>query len=237
MERSLKEELKKKLNIASMHRPAMIGVLGVIFVVMLLGIGMLTSSPSGSRTVIEPMSTNTSLTQQNEESKPSSIFVHVSGAVEKPGLVELDVDSRVASAIEAAGGFAADANRTSVNLARVLNDGEQLYIATQSANENSNESAGSQGNQSSLENSSVAQQSSEGAVSGSAGTMNGAGKININTASASQLTTLPGIGESTANKIINDRTANGSFKRIEDLTRVSGIGEKKLETIRDLICV
>ena len=143
-----------------------------------------------------------------------TIVVHVSGAVAAPGVYELKEGARVADAVELAGGFLEGAAENALNLARVLNDGEQVVVPT--AEEH------------------AAQQSAAEASGGAAGV---GGKVNINTASAEQLDTLPGVGESTAQKIIADREANGPFSSPEDLKRVSGIGDKKYVELADLITV
>lgn len=143
-----------------------------------------------------------------------TIAVHVSGAVAAPGVYELEEGARVADAVELAGGFLEGAAENALNLARVLNDGEQVVVPT--AEEH------------------AAQQSAAEASGGAAGV---GGKVNINTASAEQLDTLPGVGESTAQKIIADREANGPFSSPEDLKRVSGIGDKKYAELADLITV
>ncbi len=143
-----------------------------------------------------------------------TIAVHVSGAVAAPGVYELEEGARVADAVELAGGFLEGAAENALNLARVLNDGEQVVVPT--AEEQ------------------AAQQSAAEASGGAAGV---GGKVNINTASAEQLDTLPGVGESTAQKIIADREANGPFSSPEDLKRVSGIGDKKYAELADLITV
>ena len=143
-----------------------------------------------------------------------TIAVHVSGAVAAPGVYELEEGARVADAVELAGGFLEGAAENALNLARVLNDGEQVVVPT--AEEQ------------------AAQQS---AVESAGGTASLGGKVNINTASAEQLDTLPGVGKSTAQKIIADREANGPFSSPEDLKRVSGIGDKKYAELADLITV
>lgn len=150
------------------------------------------------------------------EEKLNIIYIHVAGAVVSPGICELPQGSRVNDAILACGGFAEDANTETLNLARVLSDGEQLLVPRTGTDAIESEEA----------TSSAA--SSQGSLQG---------KININTATVSELDTLPGIGESTAQKIIDDRTSNGPFATIEDLKRVSGIGDKKYRALEDYICI
>ena len=143
-----------------------------------------------------------------------TIFVHVEGAVAAPGLFELSEGSRVYDAIQTAGGFTEDARHDAVNLARVLTDGEQIIVPTTQTDGGSDTTP---------------------ATAASPGTATG--KVNINTADAATLDTLPGIGASTAAKIVADREANGPFKTIEDLKRVSGIGDKKFSQLEGCITV
>lgn len=148
------------------------------------------------------------------------IAVHVDGAVKTPGLYSLQAkdgdDLRINDVVEAAGGLTADADVTTINLAAKVEDGEKIHIPK----------AGETG----------VSGDATVAATGSASTSQ-SGLVNINTADAAALQTLSGIGEATAKAIIDDRTKNGPFASIEDLMRVSGIGEKKFEKIRSYICV
>jgi len=149
------------------------------------------------------------------------VKVHVAGCVAAPGVVVLAEGSRVADAVAAAGGLSEGAAADAVNLARVIQDGEQVLIPT--AEQATTGSACPQG--------------TDGDAGGQQGAASDAGVVNINTAGTGELQSLPGIGPSTAAKIVEDRKANGPFKSRDDLKRVSGIGEKKYEGIADLICV
>jgi len=153
-----------------------------------------------------------------EETAPAEIVVHVAGAATQPGVYRLPLGSRVADAVAAAGGALGSAATDAVNLARLLVDGEQVYLPTHDeamSGEVGGSGSGSIG--------------SGGSV-GSSG-----GLVNINTASASELDALPGIGPSTAQKIVDDRESNGPFGRAEDLMRVPGIGESKYNALKDLV--
>ncbi len=154
----------------------------------------------------------------------NKIIVHVSGAVNQEGIVELDEKARVADAIEAVGGVTENAYMKDINLALLLEDGMKIYIPTKEEVENNSYV-------SSTEQSEDNTSSSNNIISQS----NKNSKININTASVEELDTLPGIGEATANKIINYRKENGNFKTIEEIKEVSGIGDSKFEKIKDLI--
>lgn len=148
------------------------------------------------------------------------LVVHVDGAVVLSGVYELSEGSRVNDALEAAGGMTQEADTTSLNLAAKLADGQKIYVPKVG------ESSG--------EGSASANASGFDISSAQAGTN---GLININTATISELDTLPGVGEATAATIIQDREQNGPFASIEDLMRISGIGEKKFAKVKDYICV
>ena len=156
--------------------------------------------------------------------------VHVDGAVKKPGVYYFEAGARVIDAVESAGGFGAKAYSAAVNLAQPLEDGQQILIPTVDE-AGARQSPGAAGGGS--------EDPGPGSPGASAvpGSSPSSGPVNINRASTSELVTLPGIGEATAAKIIADREANGPFRSVDDLTRVSGIGAKKLEALRDLICI
>lgn len=142
----------------------------------------------------------------------------------RPALYDLAEGARVLDAVEAAGGFAEGAARDALNLARTVSDGEQVVVPSEA--DIAAQEAASAG---------VGGASAGAGASAPAGSASG--KVNINTASATQLDTLPGVGASTAEKIVADREANGPFKTVEDLKRVSGIGDKKFAALADAICV
>lgn len=142
----------------------------------------------------------------------AQVYVYVTGAVANPGVYSLDEGLRVCDAVEAAGGLTEDADASTVNLARVLSDGEHIALPTKAEVETA-----------------LAQGSAGGAAASSL--------VNINTADASALETLSGVGSATAQAIISDREQNGPFSTIEDLMRVDGIGEKKFAKLKDSICV
>ena len=148
------------------------------------------------------------------------VTVHVAGSVQVPGVYTLLAQSRVADAIEEAGGFTRGASQASVNLAALVEDSSQIYIPSKK------EVAEGQGAGPSVP-------SSSGGASGKVGPAGAstAGQININTATQAELESLPGIGPATAQKILEDRELNGPYATIQDLTRVSGIGDKKVQSL------
>lgn len=152
------------------------------------------------------------------------IVVDVDGAVAHPGLYKLPPDSRVQAALAAAGGLSPQADVHRINRAAKLHDGQKLYVLSQGESGPPQAASGGQ----SCEGQSCT--SAEGGVAGS--DTEGQGLVNINTANATQLTQLPGVGPAIAQKIIDYRTANGPFTSVDDLTKVPGIGAAKLAQIK-----
>jgi competence protein ComEA len=158
-----------------------------------------------------------------EESTESSVVVYVVGAVRRPGVIRLAAGARVDEAVAAAGGLLGNAATEAVNLARPAVDGEQIVVPTQDEWDSRGSVAGT-----------PAQPGGTGA--GTAAEQPVA-QIDLNTADAAALETLPGVGPATAAKIIADREANGPFGSAEDLMRVPGIGPKKFEAMSELVVV
>lgn len=163
--------------------------------------------------------------EETEEKVITKIMVHVSGSVNKEGIIELDENSRIADAIEMAGGLKEDADISKINLAYILEDGMKVHIPSKNDTEVIEDNTSNYIESKSIEDKSKSTESKATSI------------VNINTASQSQLETLPGIGPSTALKIINYRNENGKFKTIEDIKNVSGIGESKFNNIKNLISV
>ena len=152
------------------------------------------------------------------------IVVDVDGAVAHPGLYKLPPDSRVQAALAAAGGLSPQADAHRINRAAKLHDGQKLYVLSQGESTPPLAASSGQGCEG------QACTSAEGGLSGS--DPEGQGLVNINTANATQLTQLPGVGPAIAQKIIDYRTANGPFTSVDDLTKVPGIGAAKLAQIK-----
>ena len=150
----------------------------------------------------------------NIERKDSKIGVYISGEIKKEGVYYLDKDSRVVNLIDIAGGLTEKADISKINPAQKLNDSDKIIIPEKKEISIENE----------LE---VEENSSESRATD---------KININNATKSELMTLNGIGDATATKIINYRKTN-TFKEIEDIMNVPGIGQSKFNNIKDDICV
>ena len=161
--------------------------------------------------------TNESI-ENNETEQEIEIAVHVTGEVKKQGLIYVKQGARVADAIEKAGGETSEADLSQINLAYILEDGQKIYIP----NKNEKISQYITKNNGNNENNNTDKEDK---------------KVNINTASQSELDELPGIGPSTAQKIIEYREENGNFEKIEDVQNVKGIGDAKFEEIKDKITV
>ena len=158
------------------------------------------------------------------------IIVDIQGAVNNPGVVSLPDGSRVNDAIEKAGGLTEKADTMNVNLATRLADGDKVYIPKEqeqtSVQKSNSEMAGVVTN--ALANKSAISSSNAG---------EGDGTVNINTANSERLQTLSGVGPATAQKIIDYRERSGGFKKVEDIMKVSGIGVKTFEKLKDKISV
>lgn len=163
-------------------------------------------------------------TSGGDAASSGQIVVDVDGAVAHPGLYKLPPGSRVQAALAAAGGLSPQADAHRINRAAKLHDGQKLYVLSQGESAPPQAASGGQ----SCEGQSCT--SADGADAGS--DTEGQGLVNINTANATQLTQLPGIGPAIAQKIIDYRTANGPFTSVDDLTKVPGIGAAKLAQIK-----
>ena len=162
---------------------------------------------------------NTDLNNTNEEEKNTKIIVHVTGEVKKPGIVELEEGERIFSAIDKAGGTTKNADTSKINLAEIVEDGAKIYVP------NVNDKIETEEN------------INENKISISSNKESKQKIVNINTATQTELETLPGIGPSLAMKIINYRKEKGKFSKIEDIKNVSGIGDSKYNNIKSLIKV
>jgi competence protein ComEA len=185
--------------------------LGAVIVVVLLALGVTVAIGvfRGQAAPTEPVTIDRTATAS---AAPTELYVHVSGAVREPGLYVLPDGSRLVDAVAAAGGFAKKAARDGVNLARALADGEQIVVPRKG------------------------EKTADAAISAAPGT-SADGKVNLNTADQTALEALPGIGPALSQRILQWRDDNGRFTSVDDLLAVSGIGEKMLATLRDLVTV
>ena len=162
---------------------------------------------------------------EKENISNKEITVYVSGEVNKSGVVTLKEGDRLAVAVEKLGGTTKKADLNNINLAIRVKD-EEHYIIPK-IGEAKQEDLKDVNNTKDIENAEIKNENTEKDSS----------KININTATLEELDKLPGVGEATANKIISHREENGQFKTIEDIKNVNGIGDKKFEKMKELICV
>lgn len=158
-----------------------------------------------------------------KEKENKTIMVDISGEIITPGVVKLPEGSRIIDAITAAGGKTEDADLSKVNLAYILDDGVQLYIPRYNEK---------------LEKEIVQTEPGVGIIQeGINTTSKKDSKVNINTANKEKLATLPGIGEGTAEKIIEYRSKTGKFKTIDEIKKIPGIGESKFKSLKDKITI
>ncbi|MBN1315232.1 MAG: helix-hairpin-helix domain-containing protein [Anaerolineales bacterium] len=183
--------------------------LGVILTVLILIIAyLLTHTPATAPIeIIPPAPTVT----PEPSPTPGPLVVYVTGAVKEPGVVTIEPDARIENAVKAAGGLADNANLQAINLADPVTDGQHIHVYAEGEEI----------------------QVMQSARSSPAST----GPVNINTATQDVLTTLPGIGNVTAENIIKYREENGPFERIEDIQNVPGIAEGKFDGCKELITV
>ncbi len=141
----------------------------------------------------------------------NNIVVFVSGAVVNPGIITLPEGARIYEAVDMAGGLLPEAQVKQLPMARIIEDEETIYIPF----------AGEEGDE----------------ISPSISSNTSSGKVNINKADVTELSTLNGIGPALSQRIIDHRNSNGAFKDIEEIKNVSGIGDKKFEAIKDYITI
>jgi competence protein ComEA len=172
------------------------------------------TAPTAARSGGIGSSGSTGSVNSSGSASDAPLFIHVLGAVRKPGLYQLRAGDRVIDAVAMAGGFTAKADQSQLNLAQQVSDGEQLVVVKVGA---AGAAPGGPG----------------GAAAGASGAVGS--RISINSGSQQQLETLPRVGPALAQRIIDWRTANGRFSSISDLLNVSGIGQKTLDGFKSQI--
>lgn len=170
---------------------------------------------------------NSNISENNSVPAPQlenpSVIIHIAGAVKNPGVYQLKTTDRIVDAVKIAGGAIEEANLDLINLAALLKDGQKIIVPYKNYSKTGEEI------KTNINNPAVNIYSSS--------SISTEEKININTANAAILQSLSGIGPVLSEKIIEYRNQNGLFGAIDDIKDVSGIGEKKFEGIKDLICV
>ncbi|MDT2760216.1 helix-hairpin-helix domain-containing protein [Enterococcus xiangfangensis] len=162
---------------------------------------------------VDPMIFATSSSQETKQSS-QEWYVDVKGAVKQGGMYRITQGMRLMDAIELAGGFTTEADQNQINFSKLLADQEIIYVPKIGEELPTIHETDS--------NKTTASETE---------------KININTADVNELQQLSGIGEKRAADIVKYREENGSFRAVEDLTKVSGIGEKTLENLKDSITI
>jgi competence protein ComEA len=223
------EEIACRAGLSALPKPGVLAAAAVCLVLLGIGAWRWLAGPVG----VKPLSaatqapaagarsSGTAAGDSAETTESAQVTVHVVGAVRTPGVYALRKGSRAADAVEAAGGLLGNAAPSALNLARVVQDGEQVVVPTADEAATGAAAAGGAGS----------------AAAAGAGGAGAGGKVNLNTATAEQLDALPGVGPSTAAKIVADREQNGPFRSPDDLMRVTGIGAKKFASLKDLISV
>ena len=175
----------------------------------------------------------------NEEDKKENIssetgiFVHIDGYVNNPGVYQIKENERINVLIEKAGGLKNGYSIKNINLAAKLSDGDKVYIPSVEEEK----TLGNQNQNNNISINTVGKHTNNGNNSNNNVSITKNNKININMANVSELKQIIGIGESTANKIIDYRQNVGKFKKIEDIKEVKGIGESKFESLKNKITI
>ena len=187
---------------------------------------VITENTEENQEIEENLESNITEDNKKENDIKNKIVIYITGAVKNQGVYELEENSRIADAIKISGGLTEDANINDINLAYILEDGMKIYIPKKSDNINDIKD---------YTNIYVSKENNTSSNSNNANSENKSSKVNINTATQAELESLPGIGPSTATKIINYRKENGKFSSIEDIKNVSGIGDSKYNQIKEFI--
>ena len=198
-----------------------------IILITIIGIGIYCYTDAIENTNEEEIENVLEVAQTNttKETEEKNIFVHIAGCVQKEGMLELSSNSRIADAIEKAGGITQEENKSDINLAYLLEDGMKIYIPNQNERQENNEKTKNTPKEENTPSMQIQDTNTKQDV------------ININTATQEELDTLPGIGPATATKIIEYRKEKGKFKQKEEIKEVSGIGEAKYEKIKEYISI
>ena len=194
-------------------------------VVLCAGGSLLGSSPQDTAAVVPVPAAGTSAVQTQ------GVKVYVSGAVAKPGLYEVTAGSRATAAIAAAGGMTLEANPDKVNLAKLLKDGMQVNVPRLSARQLREQAVPVNAGAAAEAAGANTLVSVKTAAESGRGTAKAGGKVHLNTATAAELTVLPGVGDITAQRILEYRAAHG-FTSIEDVMKVKGIGKAKFSKMQ-----
>jgi competence protein ComEA len=209
---SLLQLVRARITQHIRFHPREAGALAVLGLLLLIGAGLAYMRARPAAAVSPPSGAVSASPSAGASAGPANtIVVDVVGAVHKPGVYDFAQGARVIDAVRAAGGFLPDAEPQAINLARPLVDGEQVVVPKKG-------------------------ETPPGAASGGSAQQPG-GKVNINSATASDFENLPGIGPVLAQKIVDYREQHGPFRSIQDLMKVIGIGQKKFDSLSAYVTV
>ena len=222
-----------------------IGVIVIaVFIFMIINLGKIKEFENKDNDKITNVESSINIdNDKNEENKEQKddnrkeqivngggIFVHIDGYINNPGVYEIKENDRTKTLIDKAGGFKEGYSIKNINLAAKLSDGDKIYIPSVSEEKNSE-------NNNNININSSGKGQNVKTDRNNVSIMKNNSKININTANISELKQITGIGESTANKIIDYRENVGKFKKIEDIKEVKGIGDAKYESLKNKITI
>ena len=222
-----------------------IGVIVIaVFIFMIINLGKIKEFENKDNDKIinveSSINTGDDKSEENKEQKDDNskeqivngggIFVHIDGYINNPGVYEIKENDRIKTLIDKAGGFREGYSIKNINLAAKLSDGDKIYIPSVSEEKNSE-------NNNNININSSGKGQNVKTDRNNVSVMKNNSKININTANISELKQITGIGESTANKIIDYRENVGKFKKIEDIKEVKGIGDAKYESLKNKITI
>lgn len=243
----LKEKFKKIITkIKKIDKDyVIIGVIVIaVIIFMIINLGKIREFENKDNDKItnveSSINTDDDKSEENKEQKDDNskeqivngggIFVHIDGYINNPGVYEIKENDRIKTLIDKAGGFKEGYSIKNINLAAKLSDGDKIYIPSVSEEKNSE-------NNNNINTNLSGKGQNVKTDRNNVSIMKNNSKININTANISELKQITGIGESTANKIVDYRENVGKFKKIEDIKEVKGIGDAKYESLKNKITI
>ena len=201
------------------NKKMMIIIAVAIFAVALIIIIFCNAKENSESQDLEQFDLEAVTETQEEKSEVKKIIIHITGCVRNTGIVEVDDGSRIIDVIEKAGGLTEEADISKVNLAYIVEDAQKIYIPSILDEKEIEYVSTENGDNVIIEDK----------------TKEKTGKVNINKTKQTELEQIPGIGPSTALKIINYRNEKGEFNSIEEIKEISGIGDKKFNEIKEHI--
>lgn len=208
----IKRWMEKNKSLVSIGSICCVVVIGCIL------LGVLSREENSQQEVLETRTSEITETSSKDTSINSTMYVDVKGAVKQPGMYEVTSDMRVLNVIDMAGGFLEEADANQINYAEKLDDQMVIYVPRKGEKVDDVAIADKRDQKTQNDKSETAQ-------------------VNINNATKEELMTLNGVGEKKAEKIIEYREDNGSFKTTEDIKNVSGFGEKTYESLKESITI